>query len=87
MSVEQARELAPRIAVVIPCYDEAPTIRKVVEDFRKALPAAEVFVFDNNSRDGSAAIAGVTMMRATVRPFGRFISWGYRLLVAGCGNP
>jgi glycosyltransferase involved in cell wall biosynthesis len=57
VSVEQARVSAPRIAVVIPCYDEAPTIRKVVEDFRKALPAAEVFVFDNNSRDDSAAIA------------------------------
>src|SRR5262245_13052361 len=47
----------PRVAVVIPCYDEATTIRKVVEDFRKALPEAEIFVFDNNSRDESAGIA------------------------------
>jgi glycosyltransferase involved in cell wall biosynthesis len=47
----------PRVAVVIPCYDEATTIRKVVEDFRKALPQAEIFVFDNNSRDDSAGIA------------------------------
>ena len=43
---EPAPSDAPRIAVVIPCFDEAPTIRKVVEDFRKALPGAEIFVFD-----------------------------------------
>ena len=47
----------PRIAVVIPCYDEAPTIQKVVEDFRKALPDAEILVFDNNSTDGTGEIA------------------------------
>jgi glycosyltransferase involved in cell wall biosynthesis len=48
---------APRVAVVIPCYDEAPTIQKVVHDFAKALPEAEVLVFDNNSRDGTGDIA------------------------------
>jgi len=48
---------SPRVAVVIPCYDEEQTIRKVVEDFRKALPGAEIFVFDNNSRDASAEVA------------------------------
>jgi glycosyltransferase involved in cell wall biosynthesis len=67
---------APRIAVVIPCYDEAPTIRKVVEDFRKALPGAEVYVFDNNSRDGSAEIAraaGATVVRSPLRGKGRVI--------------
>lgn len=46
-----------RIAVLIPCFNEAPTIGKVVEDFRRELPEAEIYVFDNNSRDGSAAIA------------------------------
>jgi glycosyltransferase involved in cell wall biosynthesis len=48
---------APRIAVLVPCYNEAITIAKVIEDFRAALPAAEIHVFDNNSRDDTAAIA------------------------------
>ncbi len=46
-----------RIAVVIPCYNEATTIGTVVRDFRRALPGAAVFVFDNNSTDGTAAEA------------------------------
>jgi glycosyltransferase involved in cell wall biosynthesis len=59
---------APRVAVVIPCYDEATTIRKVVEDFRKALPEAEIFVFDNNSRDGSGEIARAAGARVVLSP-------------------
>lgn len=58
----------PRVAVVIPCYDEATTIRKVVEDFRKALPEAEVVVFDNNSRDASAEIARAAGARVVASP-------------------
>ena len=46
-----------KIAVLIPCYNEAPTIQKVVEDFRKALPEAVVYVYDNNSTDGTADLA------------------------------
>jgi len=46
-----------RIAVLIPCYNEAKTIAKVVSDFRKALPEAVVYVYDNNSRDDTARIA------------------------------
>jgi glycosyltransferase involved in cell wall biosynthesis len=46
-----------RLAVVIPCYDEAPTIESVVRDFAAALPRARIYVFDNNSRDGTAEIA------------------------------
>ena len=45
------------LAVVIPCYDEAPTIEKVVRDFAKALPEARIYVFDNNSRDATAELA------------------------------
>ncbi|HET8945721.1 MAG TPA: glycosyltransferase family 2 protein [Candidatus Polarisedimenticolia bacterium] len=45
------------VAVLIPCYNEEVTIRKVVDDFRRALPAATIYVFDNNSRDRTAAIA------------------------------
>ena len=47
----------PRVAVVIPCHDEALTIGKVVADFRAALPAAHVLVVDNASVDGTAQVA------------------------------
>ena len=40
-----------RIAVIVPCYNEAVTIAKVVADFRKALPGASIYVYDNNSSD------------------------------------
>ena len=46
-----------RVAVLVPCYNEAVTIAKVVDDFRSALPEAEIWVFDNNSREGTADIA------------------------------
>lgn len=46
-----------KIAVIIPCYNEALTIGKVVEDFRSELPEASVYVYDNNSTDGTAKIA------------------------------
>ena len=45
------------IAVLIPCYNEAKTIAKVVRDYRAALPEATVYVYDNNSSDGTDAIA------------------------------
>src|SRR5271156_5897573 len=50
-------EALTRIAVLIPCYNEALTIGAVVRDFRAALPDAESFVYDNNSRDGTSAAA------------------------------
>ena len=43
-----------RVVVVIPCYNEALSVGKVVEDFAKALPEAEIYVFDNNSTDATA---------------------------------
>lgn len=46
-----------RIAVVIPCYNEALAVAQVVEGFRVALPEAEVHVFDNNSSDDTTAVA------------------------------
>lgn len=45
------------VAVLVPCYNEEITVRKVVEDFRRALPGAAIYVFDNNSKDRTAAIA------------------------------
>ncbi|MBR0685063.1 glycosyltransferase [Bradyrhizobium manausense] len=47
----------PRIAVLVPCYNEEAAVAAVVADFRKALPAAEIYVYDNNSRDRTAAVA------------------------------
>lgn len=46
-----------KIAVLIPCYNEAPTIEKVVTDAKTALPEAVIYVYDNNSTDGTAEIA------------------------------
>lgn len=46
-----------RVAVLVPCYNEAITVAKVIQDFRESLPHAEICVFDNNSRDETAAIA------------------------------
>lgn len=48
---------APIIAVLVPCYNEALTIKKVVEDFKTYLPEAEIFVYDNNSNDNTLSIA------------------------------
>ncbi len=48
---------AGTVAVLIPCYNEALTIGKVVDDFRSALPEAAIYVYDNNSSDDTAAIA------------------------------
>ena len=45
------------VAVLIPCYNEAATIAKVVGDFRAALPEATIYVYDNNSTDDTASIA------------------------------
>lgn len=50
-------EDTPRIAVLVPCYNEAATIAKVVRDFQQTIPEATVYVFDNNSTDGTGEIA------------------------------
>ena len=46
-----------KIAVLIPCYNEAKTIEKVVTDFKRVLPEAVIYVYDNNSTDGTDEIA------------------------------
>ena len=48
---------APKVVVIVPCYNEALTIAAIVRDFRAALPQAQVYVFDNNSTDNSGQIA------------------------------
>ena len=47
----------PSVAVIIPCYNEALTIAKVVDDFKRVLPDATIYVYDNNSSDGTGDIA------------------------------
>lgn len=55
-----------KIAVLIPCYNESKTIAKVVKDWQMALPEAVIYVYDNNSTDGTAEIARAA--GAVVRP-------------------
>lgn len=46
-----------KIAILIPCYNESQTISKVIKDFKKALPESDIYVYDNNSTDGTDEIA------------------------------
>jgi glycosyltransferase involved in cell wall biosynthesis len=64
--MQPTEKLNPKIAVVIPCYQEELTIGKVVRDFRRELPAADIIVYDNNCTDRTAAVAreaGATVRR------------------------
>lgn len=54
-----------KIAVLLPCYNEEQTIAKVVSDFKKYLPEADIYVYDNNSTDNTAKVAAEA--RAIVR--------------------
>lgn len=46
-----------KIAILIPCYNEAQTIVKVINDYQKNLPEAVIYVYDNNSSDDTAQLA------------------------------
>ena len=66
----------PRIAVLVPCYNEAATIADVVSDFAQALPEATVWVFDNSSTDATVAEAqkaGAIVRRAPMRGKGNVV--------------
>jgi len=65
-----------RVAILIPCYNEEVAIAKVVADFRAALPAALIYVYDNNSRDGTVAAArgaGATVRTESLQGKGNVI--------------
>ena len=47
-----------KIAVLIPCYNESKTIEKVIDDWKRELPEAVIYVYDNNSTDNTDKIAG-----------------------------
>lgn len=66
-----------RIAVVIPCYNEALTVGKVIDDFRRRLPQARICVFDNASTDDTARIAaehGAEVFRVKLRGKGQVVA-------------
>ena len=76
-----------RIAVLLPCYNEALTIGKVVEDFRRELPEAEIWVYDNNSTDGSAELAraaGANVRRVTRQGKGHVVRRMFQEIDADC---
>jgi glycosyltransferase involved in cell wall biosynthesis len=74
-----------RIAVLLPCYNEALTIAKTVADFRAALPDATIYVFDNASTDDSVALAegaGATVIPVPQRGKGNVVRMMFRLIDA-----
>lgn len=75
------------IAVLIPCYNESRTIEKVVRDFRRVLPEAVVYVYDNNSNDGTgdiAARAGAVVRKERMQGKGNVIRRMFREIDADC---
>src|SRR5678815_1820761 len=66
----------PRIAVLLPCYNEEAAIAATVEGFRRVLPEATIYVYDNNSRDRTrevAAAAGAVVRSETQQGKGRVV--------------
>lgn len=76
-----------KIAVLIPCYNEAATIGKVVRDFREVLPEAVIYVYDNNSTDQTAVLAreaGAVVRREHRQGKGNVIRTMFRDVDAQC---
>ncbi|MDR0349581.1 MAG: glycosyltransferase family 2 protein [Tannerella sp.] len=76
-----------KIAVLIPCYNEEQTIGKVVADFKKALPEAEIYVYDNNSTDNTIACAedaGAVVRKEYRQGKGNVIRSMFRDIQADC---
>ena len=76
-----------KIAVLIPCYNEEMTIYKVVSDFRRILPEAVVYVYDNNSKDRTAEEAlraGAVVRREYKQGKGNVIRRMFREIDAQC---
>jgi glycosyltransferase involved in cell wall biosynthesis len=72
-----------RIAIAIPCFNEAAAIATVISQFRAALPDSDLVVFDNNSTDGTGAIAaslGVRVVAVPDQGKGHAVQAAYRLL-------
>src|SRR5271170_8417881 len=66
----------PSVAVLIPCYNEETAVPRVVADFRRVLPEADIYVYDNNSRDRTAEVAraaGAIVRSETLQGKGRVV--------------
>jgi glycosyltransferase involved in cell wall biosynthesis len=69
------------IAVLVPCYNEEQTIGKVIEDFKRELPMATIYVYDNNSSDGTSEVAkqhGVVVKREILQGKGNVVRSMFR---------
>ena len=76
-----------KTVVLIPCFNESKTIRKVVSDMKNALPEADIYVYDNNSTDGTAEIAadaGAIVKREYRQGKGNVIRSMFRGIDADC---
>ena len=76
-----------KIAVIIPCYNESKTIEKVVREYKEALPESDVYVYDNNSSDGTDEIArnaGAIVRYETKQGKGKVIRTMFREIDADC---
>lgn len=76
-----------KIAILIPCYNESKTIKKVIEDYKKALPEAKIYVYDNNSSDNTDKIAkeaGAIVRYETKQGKGNVIRTMFREIEADC---
>lgn len=76
-----------KIAVLIPCFNEAVTIEKVIMDYKRALPEADIYVYDNNSIDDTAQIAekaGAIVKKETRQGKGNVIRSMFRDIQADC---
>ena len=76
-----------KIAVLIPCYNESKTIEKVVKDYKRALPEADIYVYDNNSTDGTDEIAkkaGAIVRYESKQGKGNVIRTMFREIEADC---
>ena len=76
-----------KIAVLIPCYNEEKTVEKVVSDFKKNLPSATVYVYDNNSSDRTAELAeraGAVVRHEYIQGKGNVIRRMFREINAEC---
>ena len=74
-------------AILIPCYNEEKTIRKVVRDWKKEIPEATIYVYDNNSTDNTAKIAkeeGAVVRREYKQGKGNVIRRMFREIDAQC---
>ena len=76
-----------KVAVLIPCYNEEKTVEKVVADYRRALPQADIYVYDNNSTDRTAELArkaGAIVRREYRQGKGNVIRSMFRQIDADC---